>query len=62
MDAAAEARNKALETGAKGVGAARSLGTGTLDRASSVKGKLSSGIAERASRWRGNEEEGEGEG
>ncbi|WP_329223879.1 hypothetical protein OG352_18275 [Streptomyces sp. NBC_01485] len=62
VDAAAEARNKALETGAKGVGAARSFGNGTLDRASSVKGKLSSGIAERASRWRGNEEDHDQEG
>jgi rRNA processing protein Krr1/Pno1 len=55
-DAAAEAREKALETGAKGVDAARSLGTETLDRASSVKGRLSSGIAERARRRRGDEE------
>ncbi|MEU0953544.1 hypothetical protein ABZ353_14570 [Streptomyces niveus] len=56
VDAAAEARDKALETGAKGVVAARSLGNETLDRASSVKGKLSSGIAERARRRRGDEE------
>ncbi|MEU9879724.1 hypothetical protein [Streptomyces phaeochromogenes] len=55
--AAAEVRDRALETGAKGVGAARSLGNETLDRASSVKGKLSSGIAERARRRRGDEEE-----
>ena len=54
-DAAAEAREKALETGAKGVDAARSFGTETLDRASSVKGKLSSGIAERARRRGGDE-------
>ncbi|MFF8275996.1 hypothetical protein ACF05T_07760 [Streptomyces lateritius] len=53
-DAAAEARDKALETGAKGVDAARSLGNETLDRAGSVKGKLSSGIAERARRLRGD--------
>ncbi|MEU8869338.1 hypothetical protein [Streptomyces umbrinus] len=56
--AAAEARDKALDAGAKGVGAARSLGNETLDRASSVKGKLSSGIAERARRRRGDEGEG----
>ncbi|WP_371659476.1 hypothetical protein [Streptomyces sp. NBC_00280] len=55
--AAAEVRDKALETGAKGVGAARSLGSETLDRAASVKGKLSSGIAERARRRRGDEAE-----
>jgi len=53
VDAAAEARDKALETGAKGVDAARSLGNETLDRAGSVTGKLSSGIAERARRRRG---------
>ncbi|MGW4229263.1 hypothetical protein ACWEF9_08235 [Streptomyces sp. NPDC004980] len=56
-EAAAEVRDKALETGAKGVGAARSLGNETLDRASSVKGKLSSGIAERTRRLRGDEKQ-----
>ncbi|MFF3418961.1 hypothetical protein ACFYW9_30360 [Streptomyces sp. NPDC002698] len=61
-DAATEARDKALETGAKGVGAARSLGNETLDRAGSVKDKLSSGIAERARRLLGDEEERGGEG
>ncbi|MFC4913236.1 hypothetical protein [Actinomadura gamaensis] len=50
--AAAEARDRALETGAKGVDAARSRGTETLDRAGLVKGKLSSGIAERKRRRR----------
>lgn len=62
VDAAAEARDKALETGAKGVDAARSRGNETLDRASSVKGRLSSGIAERARRRRGDEEERDEEG
>lgn len=56
VDAAAEARDKALETGAKGVDAARTFGNETLDWAGSVKGKLSSGIAERARRRRGGEE------
>jgi hypothetical protein len=56
VDAATEVRDKALETGAKGVDAARSLGNDTIDRAGSVKGKLSSGIAERARRWRGDNE------
>lgn len=55
--AAAEVRDKALETGAKGVGAARSLGNETLGRASSVKDKLAGGITERARRRRGDEEE-----
>ncbi|MFD4029986.1 hypothetical protein ACFWVP_05495 [Streptomyces sp. NPDC058637] len=57
-EAAAEVRDKALETGAKGVGAARSLGNETLDRAGTVKGKLSSGIAERTWRRRGDEKPG----
>ncbi|MEU5697285.1 hypothetical protein [Streptomyces aurantiacus] len=56
-DAAAEVRDKALETGAKGVGAARILGNETLDRAGTVKDKLSSGIAERVRRRRGDEGE-----
>ncbi|MFF1724652.1 hypothetical protein [Streptomyces sviceus] len=55
--AAAEVRDKALETGAKGVGAIRILGNETLGRAGSVKGRLSSGIAERARRRRGNGDE-----
>jgi hypothetical protein len=56
VDAAVEARDKALVTGAKAVDAARSLGNETLDRASSVKGKISSEIAERARRRRVDEE------
>lgn len=57
VHAAAEARDKALETGAKGVGVARSLGNETLDRAGSMKGKVSGGIAGLARRRRGDEEE-----
>jgi rRNA processing protein Krr1/Pno1 len=57
VHAAAEARDMTLETGAKGVDAAISLGNETLDWASSVTGKLSSGIAERARRLLGDEEE-----
>jgi len=57
VEAATEARDKAFETGTKGVDAARSLGNETLDLAGSVKGRISSGIAERARRWRGDEEE-----
>ncbi|QKW30241.1 hypothetical protein HUT11_32065 [Streptomyces seoulensis] len=55
--AAVEARDKALETGAKSVDAARTLGAGTLDRAGAVKDRLSGGIAERARRLRGTDEE-----
>ena len=58
VDAASEARDKALETGTKGVDAAKGLGNKTLDRANSVKGKLASGFAERARRRRGEEAEG----
>ncbi|CAL9541554.1 hypothetical protein SUDANB120_04256 [Streptomyces sp. enrichment culture] len=60
--AAAEVRDKALEAGAKGVGVARSLGNETLDRAGSVKDKISGGIAERARRRRGDVKEGDEEG
>ncbi|MFJ3104042.1 hypothetical protein [Streptomyces sp. NPDC086835] len=62
VDAATEARDRALETGTRGVDAARSLGNETLDRAGSVKGKLSSGIAERVRRRRGDQEERDMEG
>lgn len=58
MEAATEARDKVLETGAKGVDAARDLGNEALDRAGTVKDKLSSGIAERVRRRRGSNEEG----
>lgn len=54
-DAATEARDKALETGADGVDAARRLGNDTLDRAKSATGKLSSRITERALRRRRDE-------
>ena len=54
-DAATEARDKALETGADGVDAARRLGSGTLDRAKSATGKLSNRITERALRPRRDE-------
>jgi predicted transcriptional regulator len=62
VDAAAEVRDNVLETGAEGVDAARHLGNETLDRARSVTGKLSSGIAERALRRRGDDEERDEEG
>ncbi|MFD9143371.1 hypothetical protein ACFVY7_21590 [[Kitasatospora] papulosa] len=55
--AATEARDKVLETGAKGVDTVRSLGSETLDRAGSVTEKLSSGIAGRVRRRRGRDEE-----
>jgi len=54
-DAATDVRDKALETGADGVDAARRLGNETLDRAKSGTGKLSSRITERALRRRRDE-------
>jgi hypothetical protein len=56
VDAAAEFRDKALETGADRVDIARRLGNETLDRAKSVTGKLPNRIAQRALRRRGDEE------
>ena len=58
VDAASETRDKALETGAEGVVAARRLGNETLDRARSVKGRLAGGMAERRLRRRADDEEG----
>ena len=55
--AASEFRDKVLETGGEGVDASWRLGNETFGRAKSVTGKLSSGIAGRAARWRGNGEE-----
>ncbi|MDN3351885.1 hypothetical protein [Actinomadura sp. DC4] len=54
-DAAAEARDKVLETGTAGVDAAKHVGNETLGRAKSVTDKLSSGIAERARRRHGDD-------
>ncbi|MFD6609646.1 hypothetical protein ACFWD1_12205 [Micromonospora chalcea] len=56
-EAAKEARDKALETGADGVDAARRIGNDTFDRAKWATGKLSSRIAARALRRRGNDDE-----
>jgi hypothetical protein len=46
-----------LEAGAEGVDASRRLGNETLDRARSAAGKLSSEIAERVPRRRGDDQE-----
>jgi hypothetical protein len=61
-DAAAEARDKVLETGAEGVGDARRLGNETFDRARSVTDKLAIRMAERALRRRGDDEKRDQEG
>lgn len=56
LDAAADVRDRVLETGAEGADAARRLGNENFDRARSATSKFSSGIAERALRLRGNDE------
>lgn len=56
-DAAEEVRDKALETGVEGVGLARRLGSETVDRARSMTGRFSHGIAGRTLRRRGDDEE-----
>ncbi|MEV4490684.1 hypothetical protein AB0K04_11280 [Micromonospora coxensis] len=56
-DAAKEVRDKAIETGADGVGVAMRLGNETLGRAKWATGKLSSRIAERTLRRRGDDEQ-----
>ena len=62
LDAAAEVRDKMLETGADGVGAARGLGTETFDRARSMTDKFSIRIAEGALRRRWDDQEPDGKG
>jgi hypothetical protein len=57
VDAASEVRDKVLETGAERVDVSRRLGNEALDRARSVQGRLSGGIAERALRRHGGENE-----
>jgi hypothetical protein len=57
VDAASEVRDKVLETGAERADVSRRLGSEALDRARSVQGRLSGGIAERALRRRGGEDQ-----
>ena len=61
VDAASQVRDKVLETGAERVDVSRRLGNEALDRARSVQGRLSGGLAERALRRRGGEDEERGE-
>jgi hypothetical protein len=61
VDAASEVRDKMLETGAERVDLSRRLGNEALDRARSVQGRLSGGIAERTLRRRSGEDEERGE-
>jgi hypothetical protein len=55
VDAATQARSKALETGASGVDAARRIGNETFDRAKSATSQLSRRIPDRP--FRGREDE-----
>lgn len=50
VEAAADVRGQAREAGSEGVDAAKRLGGEARDRARSMKGKLSTGVAERAQR------------
>jgi hypothetical protein len=58
MNAATEVKDKALEMGAERFGSVRRRSGETLDRARSEAGTLSSRMAERARRLRGDDEEG----
>jgi hypothetical protein len=51
-DAAADVRDKVLESGADGVDTARRFGVGTLSRARAATGRVSGGISEAAARRR----------
>ncbi|WP_347057401.1 hypothetical protein ABC795_11910 [Blastococcus sp. HT6-30] len=55
--AVTEFRDRMLETGAEGVDVSRRLGGETFDRAKSVTGRLSSGIAGRTFRRRGDDDQ-----
>jgi hypothetical protein len=56
LDALAEVRDKALETGAGAVGTAKTLGTETLDRARSATDKLTIDLAQQALRRQAEQE------
>ncbi|MGC5335096.1 hypothetical protein [Micromonospora sp. DT62] len=58
LDTGVEVRDKMLVTGTEGVGAAKHFGVETFGRTRSVVGRLSSGIAERTQRQRGEDEKG----
>ena len=55
--AASEFRDKVLETGGEGVDVSGRFVNETFGLAKSVTGKFSSGLAGRAARWRGNDEQ-----
>lgn len=57
LDAATEARHKALESGADGLDAARNLGNETFDRARTMTTKLSGGIGKPSLRRRARDKD-----
>lgn len=59
-EAATEVRDRVLEAGAGGVGAARDKGAETLDRARSARSRLSAGLSERVQRRRADDAESDG--
>src|SRR5690606_16068881 len=59
-EAATEVRDRVLEAGAGGVGAARDKGAETLDRARSARSRLSAGLSERVQRRRADDSESDG--
>jgi len=59
VEAATDSRDKMLDTGAQSVDTARRLGKENLDRAKSMTGKLSSGIAARVRGSKGDDENAE---
>lgn len=56
IDAAGATRDRVVEAGSGGVGAALKLGNNTVDRARSLGGKLAGGLADRLSRPRKDDE------
>jgi hypothetical protein len=56
VDALAEVRDKAIETGAGAVDSARTLGTGAVDKAKTAAENLAIDLAEQALRRRAEEE------
>ncbi|PFG42430.1 hypothetical protein ATJ88_1092 [Isoptericola jiangsuensis] len=59
VEAVGDVRDKVVETGSEGIGAARRGGSHALGRAKAVTGKLSDDLAERVARRRANDDAGD---
>lgn len=59
LDAAGSTRDRVIDAGAEGVGAAMKLGNDSVDRARSFGGKLAGDLAAKLSKWRTEEAEGD---